>query len=72
MTFDDGPDEDFTPQILDILKKNNVKATFVVGEKVEYNKELLKRQYDEGHEIGNHTFTHINVAKIVMVVLKKK
>ncbi len=64
MTFDDGPDEDFTPQVLDILKKNDVKATFfVVGEKVEYNKGLLKRQYDEGHEIGNHTFTHINVAK---------
>ncbi|HGT1553441.1 TPA: polysaccharide deacetylase family protein [Clostridioides difficile] len=64
LTFDDGPDEDFTPQVLDILKKNDVKATFfVVGEKVEYNKELLKRQYDEGHEIGNHTFTHINVAK---------
>ncbi|KPI48121.1 oligosaccharide deacetylase [Clostridioides difficile] len=64
LTFDDGPDEVFTPQVLDILKKNDVKATFfVVGEKVEYNKELLKRQYDEGHEIGNHTFTHINVAK---------
>ena len=64
LTFDDGPDEVFTPQVLDILKKNNVKATFfVVGEKVEYNKELLKRQYTEGHEIGNHTFTHINVAK---------
>ncbi|EQE83978.1 TPA: polysaccharide deacetylase family protein [Clostridioides difficile] len=64
LTFDDGPDEVFTPQVLDILKKNNVKATFfIVGEKVEYNKELLKRQYTEGHEIGNHTFTHINVAK---------
>ncbi|CZR98109.1 MULTISPECIES: polysaccharide deacetylase family protein [Clostridioides] len=64
LTFDDGPDEVFTPQVLDILKKNDVKATFfVVGEKVEYNKKLLKRQYDEGHEIGNHTFTHINVAK---------
>lgn len=67
MTFDDGPDEDFTPQVLDILKKNNVKATFVVGEKVAYNKELLKRQYEEGHEIGNHTFTHINVEKIVII-----
>lgn len=64
LTFDDGPDKDFTPQVLDILKNNNVKATFfVVGEKVEYNPEIIKRQYEEGHEIGNHTFTHINVSK---------
>ena len=64
LTFDDGPDRDFTPQVLDILKKNDVKATFfVVGENVEWNPEILKRQYNEGHEIGNHTFTHINVSK---------
>lgn len=64
LTFDDGPDRDFTPQVLDILKKNDVKATFfVVGESVEWNPEILKRQYNEGHEIGNHTFTHINVSK---------
>jgi len=64
LTFDDGPDIDFTPQILDILKKHDVKATFfVVGEKVGWNPELLRREYDEGHEIGNHTFTHINVSK---------
>lgn len=44
LTFDDGPDKDFTPQVLDILKKNNVKATFfVVGENVEWNAEILKR-----------------------------
>ena len=60
LTFDDGPDEDFTPQILDILKKYNVKATFyVIGEKVQYNKKIIKREYEEGHEIGNHTYTHI-------------
>lgn len=64
LTFDDGPDEDFTPQVLDVLKKYDVKATFfVVGEKVGWNPELLKREYNEGHEIGNHTFTHINVSK---------
>lgn len=62
LTFDDGPDEDFTPQILDILKKNNAKATFfVVGQKVGWNPEIVKRAFDEGHEIGNHTFMHINV-----------
>ena len=44
LTFDDGPDKDFTPQVLDILKKNNVKATFfVVGENVEWNAEILKK-----------------------------
>ena len=64
LTFDDGPDEDFTPQILDILKKYNVKATFyVIGEKVQYNKKIIKREFEEGHEIGNHTYTHINVSK---------
>ena len=62
LTFDDGPDEDYTPQILDILKKYNVKATFfVVGQKVGWNPEIVQREFEEGHEIGNHTFTHINV-----------
>lgn len=62
LTFDDGPDEDYTPQILDVLKKYNVKATFfVVGQKVGWHPEVVKREFEEGHEIGNHTFTHINV-----------
>lgn len=73
LTFDDGPDETFTPQILDILKKYNIKATFfVVGEKVEYNKKLIKREIDEGHEIGNHTYTHINVSKNGYNKIKKE
>lgn len=64
LTFDDGPDEDFSPQILDILKKYNAKATFfVVGQKVGWHPEIVKRAYEEGHEIGNHTFSHINVGK---------
>ena len=64
LTFDDGPDKDFTPQVLDILKKYDIKATFfVVGENVGWNPEILKREYEEGHAIGNHTYTHINVAK---------
>ena len=62
LTFDDGPDEDFSPQILDILKKYNVKATFfMVGQKVGWNPAIAKRTADEGHEIGNHTFSHINI-----------
>lgn len=65
LTFDDGPDPDFTPQILDILKKEKVPATFfVVGLQAESNLPLLNRVYQEGHEIGNHTFTHPNIALV--------
>lgn len=73
LTFDDGPDEDFTPQILDILKKYGVKATFyVIGEKVQYNKKIIRREFKEGHEIGNHTYTHINVSKNGYNKIKKE
>ncbi|MEA4840602.1 MAG: glycosyltransferase [Bacteroidales bacterium] len=59
LTFDDGPDEDFTPEILDILKENKIPATFfVVGVNIEKNLSIIRRMYKEGHEIGNHTFTH--------------
>jgi poly-beta-1,6 N-acetyl-D-glucosamine synthase len=65
LTFDDGPDPEYTPQILDILKKQNVPAAFfVVGMEAENNLPLLKRIYNEGHEIGNHTFTHPNIAVV--------
>jgi cellulose synthase/poly-beta-1,6-N-acetylglucosamine synthase-like glycosyltransferase/peptidoglycan/xylan/chitin deacetylase (PgdA/CDA1 family)/spore germination protein YaaH len=59
LTFDDGPDAQYTGQVLDELKKLGVKATFfLVGNNVEQHPELVKRIYDEGHEIGNHTFFH--------------
>ena len=59
LTFDDGPDPQWTPQILDVLKKENAPATFfVIGESANQNDEILRREYAEGHEIGNHTFTH--------------
>lgn len=62
LTFDDGPDDEFTPKILDILQKEHVPAVFfVTGASVEQNIPLLKRIYSEGHEIGNHTFTHANL-----------
>ena len=65
LTFDDGPDEDWTPAILDILKAEKVPATFfVVGVAAEKNLSTLKRIYAEGHEIGNHTFTHPNMAEV--------
>jgi peptidoglycan-N-acetylglucosamine deacetylase len=65
LTFDDGPDPTYTPQILDILKKEKVPAIFfVVGLQAENNLPLLQRIYNEGHEIGNHTFTHPNIATV--------
>lgn len=65
LTFDDGPDPVFTPQILQILKREKVPATFfVVGTNVEGNLSLFRRIYNEGFEIGNHTFTHPNIAEV--------
>lgn len=59
LTFDDGPSNNITPQILDILKEYDVKATFfVIGNLAEKYPELIKRMYDEGHAIGNHTYSH--------------
>ncbi|UOQ49742.1 polysaccharide deacetylase family protein [Gracilibacillus caseinilyticus] len=64
LTFDDGPDQRYTPEILDILKKNQVKATFfLVGTRVEKHVEIAKRIVSEGHAIGNHTFWHPNLAE---------
>lgn len=64
LTFDDGPSAEWTPKVLDILKQKNVKATFfIVGENGETNPRLLQRVLADGHEIGNHTFTHPNIAQ---------
>jgi len=65
LTFDDGPDPIYTPPILDILKREKVPAVFfVIGIQGENNIPLLQRIYKEGHEIGNHTFTHPNIALV--------
>ena len=65
ISFDDGPDPEWTPKILDILKQKNVKGTFfMIGEVAEDNVGVLQRVYREGHEIGNHTFTHPDISDI--------
>ncbi|MGO8672758.1 MAG: glycosyltransferase [Capsulimonadaceae bacterium] len=59
LTFDDGPDPRWTPQILDVLERNHVPATFfVVGENAEAHPSLVAREWSLGMEIGNHSFTH--------------
>ncbi|MFD1610681.1 polysaccharide deacetylase family protein [Sphingomonas tabacisoli] len=64
LTFDDGPDPDWTPKILDILKAKQVPATFfIVGENALTYRDLLEREVREGHEIGNHTYTHPNLGQ---------
>lgn len=59
LTFDDGPSKDITPQILDILKEYNIKATFfVLGARVDLYPDTLKREFNEGHYIANHGYSH--------------
>lgn len=62
LTFDDGPDPETTPKILKTLSEHGIKAMFfIVGSKAEKHPELLKKIQDEGHLIGNHTFSHPNI-----------
>ena len=65
LSFDDGPDPEWTPRILDILKRYNVRGTFLmIGEEAQNNVGVMQRVYREGHEIGNHTFTHPDISEI--------
>ena len=65
ITFDDGPDPNWTPKILSVLDKYGVKGTFfLIGVQAEKYSSLTKRIYEDGHEIGNHTFTHPDIASI--------
>ena len=61
LTFDDGPDPDVTPQVLDLLRAHGAKATFFcIGKRVEAHPEIYRRIIDEGHAVGNHTWSHPN------------
>ena len=65
LTFDDGPDSQWTPQILDILKRERAPGTFfIVGENALTQRGLLQRMVAEGHEVGSHTYTHPNLANV--------
>ncbi len=64
LTFDDGPHPSYTEQLLDGLKKRGVKATFfVTGEHASLHPDILKRMQEEGHLIGNHTYSHMQLNK---------
>ncbi|MBT2187089.1 polysaccharide deacetylase family protein [Sphingobium nicotianae] len=64
LTFDDGPDPDYTPRILDVLASKHAPATFfLIGENALEHPEILRRIVRDGHEIGNHSYTHPNMAE---------
>jgi peptidoglycan/xylan/chitin deacetylase (PgdA/CDA1 family) len=65
MTFDDGPSAENTPRLLEMLKQRNIKATFfLIGQNVASNPDLVRRILAEGHEIGNHSWTHPQLSKL--------
>ncbi len=71
MSFDDGPDPEWTPKILDVLKREHVPgAFFLIGIQAEKFGSLTQRIYREGHEIGNHTFTHPDISSIGTAYMK--
>src|SRR5881275_3270751 len=65
LTFDDGPNEKLTPRLLDLLAQHHIHGTFfVIGENVAQHPEIVQRAVREGHEIGNHSWSHPNLAKM--------
>lgn len=71
LTFDDGPDPTFTPQILDVLGRYDVPATFfAVGAQMLRHPELVERLVAEGHEVGSHTYSHVNISTMSADMLR--
>jgi peptidoglycan/xylan/chitin deacetylase (PgdA/CDA1 family) len=65
LTFDDGPDPTWTPQVLEVLRREHVPGTFFdVGSRVAAHPEIVRRQLADGHEVGSHTFTHASLSAI--------
>lgn len=65
LTFDDGPHPTYTPALLDGLKEREIRATFfVIGKNIPGREEILRRMDEEGHLIGNHTYDHVEIAKL--------
>jgi peptidoglycan/xylan/chitin deacetylase (PgdA/CDA1 family)/spore germination protein YaaH len=71
ITFDDGPDPEWTPKMLDVLKREHAPATFfLIGIQADKFSDVTARIYREGHEIGNHTFTHPDISNIGKSMMK--
>lgn len=73
LTFDDGPHPKFTLQILDLLKKYDIRATFfVLGKYAELYPDIIRRELTEGHEIGNHSYSHIDVKRASAEIIREE
>jgi peptidoglycan/xylan/chitin deacetylase (PgdA/CDA1 family) len=73
MTFDDGPHPTLTPKLLDLLKERNIKATFfVVGKNAKTYPNIIRRIIAEGHEIGNHTYSHLSLTGLSDEQIRKE
>lgn len=73
LTFDDGPNPKYTPQVLKILQQNEIRATFfLIGQRAQKYPELVKQINLAGHEIGNHTYSHVMLTKIKSTKIKQE
>ena len=73
LTFDDGPHPKYSNQVMDILAKHDIKATFFVcGRRVSTWPSVVRRMYEEGHCIGNHTYTHPALGKLTETEIKRE
>lgn len=73
LTFDDGPHPTQTPEILEILSEYGIHATFfVIGQNVSYYSDLVRLEYENGHEIGNHTYSHRNLKNLPADIIKRE
>ncbi len=69
-TFDDGPSQDYTPEMLGVLRENDVRATFfILGAQAEMHPDLLRQIVESGSEIGNHTYSHLDLRALVRPAL---
>ena len=73
LTFDDGPNDTSLPKILNLLKEENVKASFFfIGRNIKARREEVKRTYDEGHLVLNHSYTHSNFEKVSQDIIAQE